>query len=41
MSDTISFKSNYIVNKKSDINHNSVKMCLSVVSQNGQENIQL
>ena len=41
MPNMISFKSNYIVNKKSDIQYNSVKMSLSVLSQNGQENEQL
>lgn len=41
MSDTISFKLDYIINKKSDIKHNSLRMCLSVVSQNGPKNIQL
>lgn len=41
MPNTISFKSNYIVSKKSDIHYHSAKMSLSILSQNGQENEQL
>ena len=41
MPNTISFKSNYTVSKNRDIQYHSVKMSLSVLSQNGQENEQL